>query len=188
LTYIQSRANFKGYRHAQYNDIGSTTTDPLRQKNTAELSVGNIEKHTRSRVKEGDARIKLSQGSLTELKVPDGLFMQRQHHYQESTPKSPIEKKLPPPPFHPTTRSGSTISSIRPTSTSDFENFLDGCNPSLVHVSDILKTLGIYKLEHLKAVARLSPGMRDREVKEVALRLGMTVVEWAILADKIFQL
>ena len=182
MTHIQSRANFNGYRqHAQYNDIGSTTTDPSRQKNIA----GNKEKHTRSRVKEDDARIKLFEGSLTELSIPDVPFMQRRHHYQES---APIEKELPqPPPFH-ATRSGATISSIRSVWTSDFERFLDCCNPSLVHVSDILKTLGIYKLEHLKAVARLSPEMRDREVKDVALRLGMTVVEWAILVDKIFQL
>ena len=184
MKYIQSRANSKGYRHAQYNDIVGTTTDPFRQKNTALYVLGNKEKHTRSRAKEGDARIKFSRGSLTELKVPDGPFMQQRHHYQESTP---IEKSLPQPPFHPT-RSGYTISSIRPMSTSDFENFLDGCNPSLVHVSDILKTLGICKLEHLKAVARLSPELRDREVKQVALRMGMTVVEWAILVDRIFQL
>jgi hypothetical protein len=155
----------------------------LPKKNTA-LSVGNKEKHARSWVKD-EVRIKPSQGSLAALKVPDGSFMQQRYHYQESTP---IEKNLPQPPFHPTTRSGSTISSIRPASISDFEEFLDGCNPSLVHVSEILKTLGIYKLEHLKAVARLTPGMRDREVREVALRLGMTVVEWAILADKICQL
>jgi len=45
----------------------------------------------------------------------------------------------------------------------------------------------MYKLEHLKAVARLSPEMRDREVKEVALRLGMTVVEWAILVDELLR-
>ena len=182
MTCFQSRANSKGYRHAQYNDIGSTAADPFLQKNTA-LPVGN--KDTRSRMKEGDARIKLSRGSLTELKVPDGPFMGRRHHYQESTP---IEKKLPQHPFHATCSSGSTISSIRSASTSDFEKFLDGCNPSLVHVSDILKTLGIYKLEHLKAVARLNPEMRDREVKQVALRLGMTVMEWAILVDKVFQL
>ena len=154
------------------------------QKNTA-LSVDNEEKHTRSRTKEDEAPTELSQSSLTALRISDGSFMQQRYHYQESTP---IEKKLPQTPFHPTTRSGSTISSIRPASTSDFEKFLDGCNPSLVHVSEILKTLGIYKLEHLKAVASLSPGMRDREVREVALRLGMTVVEWAILADKICQL
>ena len=183
MTYIQSR-DLKGYRHAQYVDFGSATTDPLRQKNTA-LSVGNKEKHnTRSRVKEGDDRIKLSRSSSTELKVPDGPSMERRQHYQESTP---IEKKLPQHPFH-ATCSGSTISSIRSSSTSDFEKFLDSCNPSLVHVSDILKTLGICKLEHLKAVARLSPEMRDREVKHVALRLGMTVMEWAILVDKVFQL
>lgn len=183
MMYIQSRANSKGYRHTQHSDIGSTTTDPLRQKNTL-VTVGKEKKHTRSRAKEGDASIILSRGSLTELKVPDGPFMEPQHQYQESTP---IEKKLPQAPFHPTC-SGSTISSIRSASTSNFEKFLDGCDPSLVHVSDILKTLGMYKLEHLKAVARLSPEMRDREVKQVALRLGMTVVEWAILLDKIFQL
>jgi len=182
-TKAKNRPNFKEYRHARYNDIDSTTTDPSRRKNTA-LSVSNKEKHTRSRAKEGDARIKLSRESLTELKVPDGSLMEGRNHYQESTP---VEKSLPQPPFHPT-RSGSTISSIRSASTSDFEKFLDGCSPSLVHLSDILKTLGMYKLEHLKAVTRISPEMRDREVKQVALRLGMTVVEWAILLDKIFQL
>lgn len=136
---------------------------------------------------------------MTRVKVQDNRpFIHRQHQYQESTP---IEKELPPIPFHPTTRSvgGSTISSIRAdatvvstrthhgASTTDFEKFLDGCKPSLVHVSEILKGLGIYKMEHLKAVASLSPETRDREVKEGALRLGMTVVEWAILVDKIFQ-
>ena len=180
MIHTQSRAKFNGHRHAQYNDTGSTTTDPLHPKNPT-FSASNKEKQTRSHVKEGSTRIKPSRRSLTQLRVPD---MQQQHHYQESTP---IEKELPQPPFHPT-RSGSTISSIRSASTTDFEQFLDGCTPSLVHVSDILKSLGIYKLEHLKAVARLSPEMRDREVKEVALRLGMTVVEWAILVDKIFQL
>lgn len=134
-------------------------------------------------MKDGGARINPSRAPLTQLKVPDGPFMQR---YQESTP---IEKQLPQlPSFHPTC-SGSTISSIRSASAAtDFENFLDGCKPSLVHVSDILRTLGIHKVEDLKAVVRLSPEMRDREVKEVALRLGMTVVEWATLVDRIFQL
>ena len=138
---------------------------------------------------------------MTRVKVQDNRpFIHRQHQYQESTP---IEKELPPIPFHPTTRSvgGSTISSIRADATvvstrnhdddgggvTDFEKFLDGCKPSLVHVSEILKGLGIYKMEHLKAVASLSPETRDREVKEDALRLGMTVVEWAILVDKIFR-
>jgi hypothetical protein len=180
MMYTQNRVNLKRYQQAQYNDVDSTTTDPFRRKNT-----GSKEKHTRSRAKEGDARIKLSRGSLTELKVPDKSYREGRHHYQES---SPIEKSLPQRPFHPT-RSGSSVSrNIRSTSTPDLEKFLDGCNPSLVHVSDILKTLGMYKLEHLKAVARLSPEMRDREVKQVALRLGMTVMEWAILLDKIYQL
>ncbi|KAF8811574.1 hypothetical protein BYT27DRAFT_7183851 [Phlegmacium glaucopus] len=181
LTYIQGRENHKGYRHAQHNDTGSATADHLRQKNTP----SNKEKHTKSRAKEGGGARSNSHpwGTLTKLQVQDGPFIQPQRHYQESTP---IEKDLPPCPFHPT-RSGSTISSIRSPSTTEFERFLDDCEPSLVHVSSILKSLGIYKLEHLKAVARLSPETRDREVKEDALRLGMTVIEWAILVDKMFR-
>jgi len=166
LMYIQGRENYNGYRHAQYNDTGSAAS--------------NKGKRTRSRAKEGGARSDSSPwASLTKFKAPNGPFIQ-----QESTP---IEKELPPPPFHPT-RSGSTITSIRSASTTKFEKFLDGCRPSLVHVSDILKSLGIYKVAHLKAVARLSPETRDREVKEDALRLGMTVMEWAILVDKISQI
>ena len=44
------------------------------------------------------------------------------------------------------------------------------------------------KVEHLKAVTRLSEEMRDREVREEALRMGVTVVEWAILLDKVGML
>lgn len=43
-------------------------------------------------------------------------------------------------------------------------------------------------MEHLKAVTRLSEEMRDREVREEALRMGVTVVEWAILLDKVSML
>lgn len=176
-TKAKSLANFNEYRYAQYFDRGSTTTDPSRSKSTAS-SASDKKRHRRSRAREDDAPINPARASLAQLRVPDGPA---QHHYQESTP---IEKQLPPLPFHPTC-SGSTISSIRSASTIEFEKFLDGCKPSLVHVSDILNSLGMYKLEHLRAVARLSPEMRNREVKEVALRLGMTVVEWAILVDKI---
>jgi hypothetical protein len=48
--------------------------------------------------------------------------------------------------------------------------------------------LGITKVEHLKAVLRLSEEMRDREVREEALRMGVTVVEWAILLDRVSML
>ncbi|KDR83030.1 hypothetical protein GALMADRAFT_152020 [Galerina marginata CBS 339.88] len=103
------------------------------------------------------------------------------------TQSPPIEKTLPPSPFHPT-QSGSTISSIKSESTVEFEAILESCEPSLLHVSPILRSLGIRHVEHLRAAARLTPKTRDREVKEDALRLGMTVMEWAIFVDKIFTL
>ena len=44
---------------------------------------------------------------------------------------------------------------------------------------------GYLNVEHLKAVAHLSEEMRDREVREEAFRMGITVVEWAVLMDKV---
>jgi len=43
-------------------------------------------------------------------------------------------------------------------------------------------------VEHLKAVGHLSEEMRDREVREEAFRMGITVVEWAVLMDKVGML
>ena len=42
--------------------------------------------------------------------------------------------------------------------------------------------------EHLRAVARLSEDTRDKEIREEALRMGVTIVEWAILIDKLQSL
>ena len=164
----QSQGKYNGHRHPQYTNTGSTITGPLRPKNMTASACNKNSKPTRSLAKDDSN---------------SSPFIPRQRYYQESTP---IEKELPRSPFHPT-RNGSTISSIRSASTTEFEKFLDSCKPSLVHVSEILKSLGICKLGHLKAVARLSPETRDREVKEDALRLGMKVMEWAILVDKISQ-
>ena len=52
----------------------------------------------------------------------------------------------------------------------------------------MLTSLGITSEEHLRAMARLSPDTRDREVKDEALRLGVTVMEWAILVDRLLSL
>lgn len=60
--------------------------------------------------------------------------------------------------------------------------------PSLIHIAPILSSLGIRDEQHMRAVARLSEETRDREVKEVALRKGVTVVEWAMLLDRIRSL
>jgi hypothetical protein len=51
-----------------------------------------------------------------------------------------------------------------------------------------LQRLGIRRVEHLRAVANLTPATRDREIREDALRMGVTVMEWAIFVDKIFSL
>ncbi|RDB14883.1 hypothetical protein Hypma_016488 [Hypsizygus marmoreus] len=86
--------------------------------------------------------------------------------------------------FHPT-QSGSTISTIKSASTIAFENVLATCDPSLLHLSPVLAKLGIMNEGHLRAMARLSEETRDREVKEEALRQGVTVMEWAILLDRL---
>ncbi|KZT65825.1 hypothetical protein DAEQUDRAFT_496379 [Daedalea quercina L-15889] len=71
------------------------------------------------------------------------------------------------------------------TSMSPVELILASCEPSLLHITPILSELGMQRIEHLRAIARLSEDTRNREVKEHALRRGVTVVEWAILLDKL---
>ncbi|KAH9841672.1 uncharacterized protein C8Q71DRAFT_343230 [Rhodofomes roseus] len=71
------------------------------------------------------------------------------------------------------------------TSTSPVELILASCEPSLLHIAPILSELGMQRMEHLRAIARLSEDTRNREVKEYALKRGVTVVEWAILLDKL---
>jgi len=80
---------------------------------------------------------------------------------------------------------GDDASVSKATTTSSVELILADCEPSLLHIAPILSELGIYKIEHLRAVNRLSEETRDKEVKEQALRRGVTVMEWAILLDKL---
>jgi hypothetical protein len=97
-------------------------------------------------------------------------------------------KRLPPlPSFHPTD-SSSSLASLDDRSTASFDLALASCFPSLLHIKPALLRLGIRTEEHLRAVGRLSEDTRDREVKEEALRNGVTVVEWAILLDKLQSL
>ncbi len=97
-------------------------------------------------------------------------------------------KESPPPvPFIPT-RSGSTISSIKSQATTAFRDILSSCNPSLTHISDPLQSLGINSEAHLRAISSMTEGVRDREVRDEALKKGITVMEWALLLDKIRSL
>jgi len=99
-------------------------------------------------------------------------------------------------PFHPT-KSRSTISSIMTSPTTpistptpvqdlgEIERILESCEPSLVHTIPVLAKLGIRSEKHLRAVGRLTEEIRNEQVKEEALKLGMTIVEWAILLDTV---
>jgi hypothetical protein len=68
------------------------------------------------------------------------------------------------------------------------DNFLCSFQPSLVHIAPVLNSLGVRQEDHFRAVAKLSEETRDREVREVALQKGVTVVEWAMLLDRIRSL
>ncbi|KAF5377822.1 hypothetical protein D9615_006737 [Tricholomella constricta] len=88
------------------------------------------------------------------------------------------------PSFHPT-QSGSTISTIKSASAIAFEGILASCEPPLLHIAPLLARLGIVNEGHLRAIGRLSGETRDKEVREEALKQGVTVMEWAILLDKL---
>ena len=128
--------------------------------------------------------------------LPESPSQKIQTPPRASTPyrsTTPHDRELPPEPesdlepFHPT-QSGSTISTIKSASMVAFENVLASCEPSLLHISPVLANLGIVTEGHLRAIARLTEETRDREVKEEALRQGVTIMEWAILLDKLHAL
>ncbi|KAG6370559.1 hypothetical protein JVT61DRAFT_11352 [Boletus reticuloceps] len=73
----------------------------------------------------------------------------------------------------------------RSSSTSSIEGVLASCEPSLVHIAPVLSNLGIQRQAHLRALARLREETRDREMKEEMLKQGVTLLEWAILVDKL---
>ncbi|KAJ7704975.1 hypothetical protein B0H17DRAFT_1038937 [Mycena rosella] len=100
-------------------------------------------------------------------------------------PDSPADNFKP---FHATHKSGSTISSIHLTPAPTLKNVLESCQPSLTHISPLLQRVGIVRAEHLRAVGKLSEDTRNREIREEVLKLGVTVVEWAILLDRLRDL
>lgn len=79
-------------------------------------------------------------------------------------------------------------SSVRATSMSSVEMILASCQPSLLHLHPMLKELGITKQEHLRALDRMGEKTRNSEIKNAALARGVTMVEWAILMDRIHDL
>ncbi|GLB38757.1 hypothetical protein LshimejAT787_0506220 [Lyophyllum shimeji] len=134
------------------------------------------------------AGVSSPRSSAPTRRSPDGARPERSSHtpLRSSTPNRTYAR-LPTPSFHPT-QSGSTISTIKSASTVAFENILASCEPPLLHISPALAKVGIMNESHLRAIARLSEETRDREIKEEALRQGVTVMEWAILLDKLQEL
>ncbi|TFK27571.1 hypothetical protein FA15DRAFT_701779 [Coprinopsis marcescibilis] len=104
---------------------------------------------------------------------------------------TPINSRMPIPSFHPT-RDGSLISTIKSSSSSGsaggLERILETCRPSLVRIKPALGKLGITHKDHLRALNELDPETRDRELKEEALRNGVTLMEWAILVNRLKSL
>ncbi|KAI6044720.1 hypothetical protein EDC04DRAFT_2639170 [Pisolithus marmoratus] len=77
------------------------------------------------------------------------------------------------------------VGRTRSTSTTSVEMVLASCQPSLLHIAPVLYSLGIKQREHLRALVRLREDTRDREMKEEMLKKGVTMLEWAILMDKL---
>lgn len=121
---------------------------------------------------------------------------------QPTTPQKPQRRAAPPTsPSVPGGPKGTEYSAAAPSVVSDgastkvasasahpLESVLASCQPSLVHLLPVLEELGLRRSEHMTALARMREQTRDREVKEEALKKGVTVVEWAILIDKLQSL
>ncbi|KAG8214336.1 hypothetical protein J3R82DRAFT_9299 [Butyriboletus roseoflavus] len=102
-----------------------------------------------------------------------------QHNRSMSSSSPPQNLKIK----HPTSSPAPVRS--RSSSTSSIEGVLASCQPSLVHIAPVLLNIGIRRQEHLRALARLREETRDREMKEEMLKQGVTLLEWAILVDKL---
>lgn len=109
---------------------------------------------------------------------------------QPSTPQKP-QRRMPASPSAGPIGTGysasvsDATSHTRVTSAAQIESVLSSCQPSLLHLLPILEELGVRHSEHMTALARMREETRDHEVKEEALKKGVTVVEWAILIDKL---
>ena len=113
-----------------------------------------------------------SQFEATYMQVANTVPTKKRNDYYTPAPAANYRQIMP------------HLSSI-PTNPTSLNVILSSFQPSLIHIAPILVGLGIQTEAHLRAVGRLSDETRDREVKDVALHRGVSVVEWAMLVDRI---
>ncbi|KAJ7069091.1 hypothetical protein C8F01DRAFT_1245298 [Mycena amicta] len=65
------------------------------------------------------------------------------------------------------------------------ETILSTCQPTLLHIAPVLRSVGIAGPEHLRALALLSEETRNREVRSAVLGMGVSLLEWAVLLDRV---
>ncbi|KAI0313782.1 hypothetical protein OF83DRAFT_502390 [Amylostereum chailletii] len=121
-----------------------------------------------------------------DLTQPNRTSLQRSLSNASSPPRAPGAQASP---RKSAARTEQTTSSSdrsgNPPIAPSIERVLSSCQPSLMHIAPVLEELGVRRDEHLSALARMREETRDREVKEEALKMGVTVVEWAILIDRL---
>nr|GAT56831.1 predicted protein [Mycena chlorophos] len=92
-------------------------------------------------------------------------------------PASPNGANVPPAPNNATNNTSGNASSL--------ESVLNSCQPSLLHIGPVLHLVGISRGEDLHALARLGEDTRNREVRSEVLRMGVSLLEWAVLLDRV---
>ncbi|KAH7928436.1 hypothetical protein BV22DRAFT_207810 [Leucogyrophana mollusca] len=111
------------------------------------------------------------------------MHMSRSSNSPPRNTSPPSNQRRSSPPAH-----GHSSGGTRASSSSSMEMILASCQPTLLHIAPVLASLGIRQEEHLRAMARLREETRDREVKEEVLKKGVSVLEWAILMDRLQSL
>ncbi|KAI0051436.1 hypothetical protein FA95DRAFT_276332 [Auriscalpium vulgare] len=154
-----------------------------RVENALGLGAGSVKGKDRERA--GQRSVDLTDGPRSPL--------QRSFSGPSSPPQTNASRITPPSPQKPgingkTPNANAAAAASPPELSRAVESVLASCQPSLLHIAPVLEELGVRRNEHLHALARMSDETRDREVKEEALRKGVTVVEWAILIDKLQSL
>ena len=128
--------------------------------------------------------------TMAELRAHAKTSLRQQAVFPQGSPQESSTNSNSPPRSLPgkSWPSAAPVMGVRSTSTSSVEMVLASCQPTLLHIAPVLASLGIRREEHLRALVRLREETRDREMKEEVLKKGVTLLEWAILMDRLQSL